>query len=133
LLSSSSSSSSSSSLSLTQRQSITQQTRYISWNCHWFVLSAKHACVSPRWSETSPGYWTGVLAGRVWTLTQSEEQLWYTLHDEEKEEGSREEDAICLENRSDYFQLHINLSALYQGWSYVDSHFREVAIKFPGR
>ncbi|KAH0630333.1 hypothetical protein JD844_013270 [Phrynosoma platyrhinos] len=112
------------------------------------------------------------MAGRVWTLTQSEEQLWYTLHDEEKEENNREEEALSepplkkgkkqtqpdmsrpgTSERSgshlsgelirgmegltpsqilqDYFQLHINLSALYQGWSYVDSHFREVAIKFP--
>ncbi|KAF7249979.1 N-glycosylase/DNA lyase, partial [Varanus komodoensis] len=124
-----------------------------------------------RWSETSPGYWTGVLAGRVWTLTQSEEQLWYTLHDEDKEEGGSKEDDSPSEPPlkkgkkqtqseashagtserhlpgemirgmdgltpsqilQDYFQLHVNLSALYQGWSYVDSHFREVAIKFPG-
>ncbi|XP_034962785.1 N-glycosylase/DNA lyase [Zootoca vivipara] len=126
-----------------------------------------------RWSETSPGYWTGVLAGRVWTLTQSEEQLWYTVHEEEKEDGSREEDSLSepplkkgrkqaqpeairagtserpgghlsgelvrgtdgltpSQILQDYFQLHVNLSALYQGWSYVDSHFREVAIKFPG-
>uniref|UniRef100_A0A8D0DSP1 N-glycosylase/DNA lyase n=1 Tax=Salvator merianae TaxID=96440 RepID=A0A8D0DSP1_SALMN len=126
-----------------------------------------------RWTETSPGYWTGVLAGRVWTLTQSEEQLWYTLHEEEKEDSSREEDGLSEPPQKkgrkqaqpdgshagtsepseshlpgeasqgvdgltpsqilqDYFQLHVNLSALYQGWSYVDSHFREVAIKFPG-
>lgn len=45
-------------------------------------------CVS--WRERSPGHWTGVLAGRVWTLRQTEEQLWYTVHEEEEEEeGSR--------------------------------------------
>ncbi|XP_070586798.1 N-glycosylase/DNA lyase-like isoform X2 [Erythrolamprus reginae] len=124
-----------------------------------------------RWSETSPGYWTGVLAGRVWTLTQSEEHLWYTLHEEEKEDGGREEEGLTepplkksrkqtqpepnrpgTSERSggllplargtdgltpsqilqDYFQLHVNVSALYQGWSYVDSHFREIGVKFPG-
>ncbi|KAH1167490.1 hypothetical protein KIL84_002973 [Mauremys mutica] len=43
-----------------------------------------------RWRERSPGHWTGVLAGRVWTLRQTEEQLWYTVHEEEEEEeGSR--------------------------------------------
>ncbi|XP_050816704.1 N-glycosylase/DNA lyase isoform X1 [Gopherus flavomarginatus] len=41
-----------------------------------------------RWRERSPGHWTGVLAGRVWTLRQTEEQLWYTVHEEEEEEGS---------------------------------------------
>uniref|UniRef100_A0A8C5WRI6 8-oxoguanine DNA glycosylase N-terminal domain-containing protein n=1 Tax=Laticauda laticaudata TaxID=8630 RepID=A0A8C5WRI6_LATLA len=88
-----------------------------------------------RWSETSPGYWTGVLAGRVWTLTQSEEHLWYTLHEEEKEDGGRDEEDGLTPSQilQDYFQLHINVSALYQGWSYVDSHFREVGVKFPGR
>ncbi|KAG8127884.1 hypothetical protein E2320_014777 [Naja naja] len=126
-----------------------------------------------RWSETSPGYWTGVLAGRVWTLTQSEEHLWYTLHEEEKEDGGRDEEGLSepalkksrkqtqpepnrpgTSERSgshlsgelaraidgltpsqilqDYFQLHVNVSALYQGWSYVDSHFREIGVKFPG-
>ncbi|XP_077180970.1 N-glycosylase/DNA lyase [Paroedura picta] len=123
-----------------------------------------------RWSETNPGYWTGVLAGRVWTLTQSEEQLWYTLHEEEKEEDRREEEslseppvkkgrrqllpetsrAVGTSGRSggeqargmegldpaqilqDYFQLHVSLSSLYQGWSYTDAHFRNIAVKFPG-
>ncbi|KAG6921919.1 8-oxoguanine DNA glycosylase, partial [Chelydra serpentina] len=42
--------------------------------------------------ESSAGHWTGVLAGRVWTLRQTEEQLWYTVHEEEEEEeGSRTE------------------------------------------
>lgn len=135
------------------------------------MSDARVSCVSLRWSETNPGYWTGVIAGRVWTLTQSEEQLWYTLHEEEKEEDRREEEGLSeppvkksrkqlhpetsrptgTTGRSggeqvrgvdgldpsqilrDYFQLHVSLSALYQGWSYTDAHFRNVAVKFPGR
>ncbi|XP_059800714.1 N-glycosylase/DNA lyase isoform X1 [Hypanus sabinus] len=30
-----------------------------------------------RWQETSPGHWTGVLANRVWTLTQTQTHIWY--------------------------------------------------------
>ncbi|XP_053576953.1 N-glycosylase/DNA lyase isoform X2 [Bombina bombina] len=33
-----------------------------------------------RWKEISPGYWTGVLKGRVWTLTQTDEHIWYTVY-----------------------------------------------------
>ncbi|XP_025908408.1 N-glycosylase/DNA lyase [Nothoprocta perdicaria] len=44
-----------------------------------------------RWRESSPGCWTGVLAGRVWTLTQDEERLWYTVYGEE-DDGDAEED-----------------------------------------
>ncbi|XP_053326074.1 N-glycosylase/DNA lyase [Spea bombifrons] len=36
-----------------------------------------------RWKEWSPGYWTGVLHGRVWTLTQTDEHIWYTVYDHE--------------------------------------------------
>ncbi|XP_018114648.1 N-glycosylase/DNA lyase isoform X2 [Xenopus laevis] len=33
-----------------------------------------------RWKECSPGYWTGVLKGRVWTMTQTDEHIWYTVY-----------------------------------------------------
>ncbi|XP_075039604.1 N-glycosylase/DNA lyase isoform X2 [Mixophyes fleayi] len=33
-----------------------------------------------RWREHSPGYWTGVLHGRVWTLTQKDDHIWYTVY-----------------------------------------------------
>lgn len=33
-----------------------------------------------RWRESSPGYWTGVLHGKVWTLTQKDDHLWYTVY-----------------------------------------------------
>ncbi|KAM4044716.1 N-glycosylase/DNA lyase isoform 2-T3 [Anomaloglossus baeobatrachus] len=33
-----------------------------------------------RWKESSPGYWTGVLHERVWTLTQKDGHLWYTVY-----------------------------------------------------
>ncbi|XP_063283603.1 N-glycosylase/DNA lyase [Pelobates fuscus] len=36
-----------------------------------------------RWKEWSPGFWTGVLHGRIWTLTQTEEHIWYTMYTKE--------------------------------------------------
>ncbi|GCB76321.1 hypothetical protein scyTo_0015466 [Scyliorhinus torazame] len=47
-----------------------------------------------RWHETSPGHWTGVLANRVWTLTQTKDKIWYRTYSRE------EENAIQLSSRS---------------------------------
>ncbi|XP_017264919.1 N-glycosylase/DNA lyase [Kryptolebias marmoratus] len=33
-----------------------------------------------RWRETAEGHWTGVMGGRVWTLTQTDDTLWYYLY-----------------------------------------------------
>ncbi|KAG7520577.1 N-glycosylase/DNA lyase [Solea senegalensis] len=33
-----------------------------------------------RWRETSEGHWTGVIGGRVWTLTQTDDTLWYHVY-----------------------------------------------------
>ncbi|XP_073675613.1 N-glycosylase/DNA lyase [Garra rufa] len=33
-----------------------------------------------RWRETANGHWTGVMRGKVWTLTQTEDTLWYYVY-----------------------------------------------------
>ncbi|XP_035500242.2 N-glycosylase/DNA lyase [Scophthalmus maximus] len=33
-----------------------------------------------RWRESGEGHWTGVLGGRVWTLTQTDDTLWYHVY-----------------------------------------------------
>ncbi|XP_058245934.1 N-glycosylase/DNA lyase [Hemibagrus wyckioides] len=33
-----------------------------------------------RWRETGKGHWTGVMGGRVWTLTQTDDTLWYHVY-----------------------------------------------------
>ncbi|KAI5621949.1 N-glycosylase/DNA lyase [Silurus asotus] len=33
-----------------------------------------------RWRETGEGHWTGVMGGRVWTLTQTDDTLWYHVY-----------------------------------------------------
>ncbi|XP_029994908.1 N-glycosylase/DNA lyase [Sphaeramia orbicularis] len=33
-----------------------------------------------RWRETAEGHWTGVMGGQVWTLTQTDNTLWYYVY-----------------------------------------------------
>ncbi|NXQ11471.1 OGG1 lyase, partial [Peucedramus taeniatus] len=97
-----------------------------------------------RWWESSPGAWTGVLAGRVWTLRQEGNRLWYTVYGEEEEHEEEEERDGCPAKAAklnaaetdrilrDYFQLDVGLSALYRAWGAADPLFRKVANDFPG-
>ncbi|XP_044520587.1 N-glycosylase/DNA lyase isoform X3 [Gracilinanus agilis] len=78
-----------------------------------------------RWREHSPRHWTGVLDSRLWTLTQADGRLHYTIYGEEAGPGAQQ--TLCR-----FFQLHIRLADLYQQWASADPHFREVASRFPG-
>lgn len=35
---------------------------------------------SHSWRETAEGHWTGVMGGRVWTLTQTDDTIWYHVY-----------------------------------------------------
>ncbi|XP_064930787.1 N-glycosylase/DNA lyase [Columba livia] len=100
-----------------------------------------------RWWESSPGAWTGVLGGRVWTLRQERDRLWYTVYEEEEEDGDACPDKdgdVCPTGAAepdsaeteqilrDYFQLDVGLPALYRAWGAADPLFRKVAKDFPG-
>ncbi|NXI32707.1 OGG1 lyase, partial [Sterrhoptilus dennistouni] len=97
-----------------------------------------------RWWESSPGAWTGVLEGRVWTLRQDGDRLWYTVYGEEDEHRKEEERDGCPAKAArldvaetdrilrDYFQLDVGLSGLYRAWAAADPLFRKVASDFPG-
>ncbi|XP_074691798.1 N-glycosylase/DNA lyase [Strix aluco] len=91
-----------------------------------------------RWWESSPGAWTGVLGGRVWTLRQDRDRLWYTVYGEEEEEDGHAAEATKLDGAEtdrilrDYFQLDVGLAALYRAWGAADPLFRKVAHDFPG-
>lgn len=41
-----------------------------------------------RWRETADGHWTGVMRGKVWTLTQTEDTLWYYVYNHQKNPGT---------------------------------------------
>ncbi|KAM6197742.1 N-glycosylase/DNA lyase [Sarcoramphus papa] len=92
-----------------------------------------------RWWESSPGAWTGVLAGHVWTLRQERDRLWYTVYGEEEEEedghpaeAAKPDGAETDRILRDYFQLDVGLPALYRAWGAADPLFRQVADEFPG-
>ncbi|KAL2101990.1 hypothetical protein ACEWY4_003751 [Coilia grayii] len=42
-----------------------------------------------RWRETGDGHWTGVMGGRVWTLTQTDDTLWYHVYENQDNHGIR--------------------------------------------
>ncbi|XP_016104726.1 N-glycosylase/DNA lyase-like [Sinocyclocheilus grahami] len=41
-----------------------------------------------RWCETADGHWTGVMRGKVWTLTQTEDTLWYYVYSHQINPGT---------------------------------------------
>ena len=96
--------------------------------------------------------------GRVWTLTQTDDTLWYHVYnnpggrgrgpaggsspgDSESERRlkgavKKEEEVTDTEEEEqmlrDYLQLSVNLSELYTHWQTVDPHFRQIADTFTG-
>ncbi|XP_015989976.1 N-glycosylase/DNA lyase isoform X3 [Rousettus aegyptiacus] len=84
-----------------------------------------------RWREQSPAHWSGVLADQVWTLTQTEEQLYCTVYRGEKGQVGRPTPEE-LKAVHQYFQLDVSLAKLYHHWSSMDPHFKGVAQKFQG-
>lgn len=72
-----------------------------------------------------------MLADQVWTLTQTEEQLYCTVYRGEKGWVGRPTPEE-LKSVHRYFQLDVSLAQLYHHWSSVDPHFQEVAQKFQG-
>ncbi|XP_078517978.1 N-glycosylase/DNA lyase isoform X2 [Lissotriton helveticus] len=52
-----------------------------------------------RWSEVHPGHWTGVLAGRVWTLTQKDDHIWYRLYNKDEKANNEEKPVLtCVKS-----------------------------------
>uniref|UniRef100_A0A1A8GHM6 N-glycosylase/DNA lyase n=1 Tax=Nothobranchius korthausae TaxID=1143690 RepID=A0A1A8GHM6_9TELE len=112
-----------------------------------------------RWKESAEGHWTGVMGGRVWTLTQTEDTLWYyvyanpdtqngrgvSLRDKkrsEKRSVDQEEPHVVTDQQEgeveaemmlkDFLQLHVELGDLYRKWGAADPHFKEIADIFKG-
>lgn len=84
-----------------------------------------------------------MLEGRVWTLRQDGDRLWYTVYGEDDEHEEEERDGCPVKAAKldvaetdrilrDYFQLDVGLSALYHAWGAADPLFRKVANDFPG-
>ncbi|XP_072578287.1 N-glycosylase/DNA lyase isoform X1 [Vulpes vulpes] len=84
-----------------------------------------------RWREQDPAHWTGVLANQVWTLTQTEEELYCTVYRDDNGWVGRPTPEE-LKTVHQYFQLDVSLAQLYHHWSSADPHFQEVSQKFQG-
>uniref|UniRef100_A0A8C4WTC2 DNA-(apurinic or apyrimidinic site) lyase n=1 Tax=Eptatretus burgeri TaxID=7764 RepID=A0A8C4WTC2_EPTBU len=85
------------------------------------------------WKETAPGHWTGVLAERVWTLTQDENLRKSNPKAQRKakdvEEGSKLGNEAILK---DYLQLGVCVENLHEDWTRNDPHLSQVAAWVSG-
>uniref|UniRef100_A0A673NFP3 N-glycosylase/DNA lyase n=1 Tax=Sinocyclocheilus rhinocerous TaxID=307959 RepID=A0A673NFP3_9TELE len=97
-----------------------------------------------RWRETANGQWTGVMRGKVWTLTQTEDTLWYYVYSHQIDPGTENRQKWKVEDEEqllgkmsrrkidmkqeevglctviDNFQLGVKLGDFYSDWSTVD-------------
>ena len=84
-----------------------------------------------RWSlyRRDPKQFIGVLAGKVWVLTQNDDTLFYKTLGPSGGGGSTSEDEKVLQ---DYFQLNVDLVKFYDEWAHVDPVFKDISVKFSG-
>uniref|UniRef100_A0A673NJE6 8-oxoguanine DNA glycosylase n=1 Tax=Sinocyclocheilus rhinocerous TaxID=307959 RepID=A0A673NJE6_9TELE len=93
-----------------------------------------------RWRETANGQWTGVMRGKVWTLTQTEDTLWYYVYSHQIDPGTENRQKWKVEDEEqllgkmsrrkidmkqeevglctviDNFQLGVKLGDFYSDW-----------------
>ena len=102
-----------------------------------------------RWRETAPGEWTNVLCGYVWTLKQSENDIFYRVYESVVENSKRILKEISTGNKTschltdkksdiyesilrDYFQLDVDTYSLFEQWRSRDPYFGKVSEIMPG-
>jgi len=104
-----------------------------------------------RWRETAPGEWTNVLCGFVWTLKQSENDIFYRVYKSVIEKSKRILKETCFSpgNKTgchvtdktsniyesilrDYFQLDVDTHSLLEQWRSRDPYFVKVSENMPG-
>ncbi|XP_014203435.1 N-glycosylase/DNA lyase [Copidosoma floridanum] len=72
-----------------------------------------------RWTmEKNGNNYRGVFNSSVWTISQTNEILTYTMH------GSLHKDVKCHHALINYFQLHVPLKEHLKVWSEKDSYFK---------
>lgn len=81
-----------------------------------------------RWKKINDDEWRGVLSGKVWTLKQSSDGIFYKFTCKLKEIPSPAHEAILHE----YFHLNIDVRHLYKRWSSRDINFKRVASSISG-
>ncbi|EZA53857.1 N-glycosylase/DNA lyase [Ooceraea biroi] len=73
---------------------------------------------SDRWTDYDAGY-RGVFHGCVWTLSQDETHLLYSV------QGSLQDSVNYDAVLSEYFRLSISLREHYEKWAAADAHFQK--------
>lgn len=98
-----------------------------------------------RWRETAPGEWTNVLCGYVWTLKQSENDIFYRVYESVVDKSKRvlKEARFSPRNTDrksdiyesilrDYFQLDVDTYSLFEQWRSRDPYFGKVSENMLG-
>lgn len=106
---------------------------------HWKRLSCEGDAVNLaitlacgqafRWKKTDTEEWCGVLSGKVWTLKQCSDGIFYKINCPALSGLDSTANERIL---NDYFRLNINLKDLYNKWSIKDENFKHVASRIPG-
>ncbi|XP_058791601.1 N-glycosylase/DNA lyase [Phymastichus coffea] len=77
-----------------------------------------------RWTACdSDGKFRGVFGSTVWTLSQNDNKIIYTMHQ------SLQKGFKCEEVLSNYFRLDVSLKENIKTWANSDSHFKSVYDK----
>ncbi|KAF3905960.1 hypothetical protein ABW21_db0202501 [Orbilia brochopaga] len=81
-----------------------------------------------RWKASGPGEWSCGFPDRIISLRQSDTHLHYRATYPSAPPAKDDTEAIL----KDYFNLSVDLAALYEKWSAADPNFRKKAGEFRG-
>ncbi|TGZ81775.1 N-glycosylase/DNA lyase [Ascodesmis nigricans] len=86
-----------------------------------------------RWKLSAPNEWTCTLRGRVVTLQQEPSHIKYrAVFPPGRSDSTTPTNDDTEELLRDYFNLSVNLEALYSHWSSVDPNFLKKSTTFAG-
>ncbi|KAK8205519.1 8-oxoguanine glycosylase ogg1 [Zalaria obscura] len=90
------------------------------------LTSALLMAMASRWRKSDEGIWSMALHGRILSLYQDPEHLYYRTHFS----SATNDDNLSLIQH--YLNLKPNLTELYAQWSAADANFKKKAPKFTG-
>ncbi|KAI5847213.1 DNA glycosylase [Morchella snyderi] len=101
-----------------------------------------------RWKSSGNDEWSCALSGRILSLKQDPTHLYYRAifpssavvkmeeNNIKNEHGINDENGVIVDDTveliRDYFNLSVNLTELYEKWSFRDPHFKKKAPAFMG-
>ena len=82
-----------------------------------------------RWRKSAEDEWSCALHGRILSLRQDSEHLFYRSYHPTPSDVTKDDSEALIRH---YFNLDVNLSELYEQWAKADRNFREKAPRFTG-